>query len=112
MLLSLYLANIYSFLLTILLSGDVHQNPGPNSNVSYESYSSENSQYYGNNLSIVHINIQSLLPKLEILEADMQQYDILVLTESWLSPSISNEDIKITNFNIPCRNDRVEKLGG
>ena len=104
--------NIYGLLLTIMLSGDVHPNPGPNSNVSYESYSSDDSQYYGNNLSIVHINVQSLLPKLEILEAEMQQYDKLVFTESWISPNISNEDIKITNFNAPYRNDRVERLAG
>ena len=42
----------------------------------------------------------------------MKQYDILVFTESWLPPNISNEDIKITNFNLPYRNDRVERLGG
>ena len=42
----------------------------------------------------------------------MQQYDILVFTESWLSPHISNDDIKLTNFSPPYRNDRDARQGG
>ena len=41
LLLGLYSANFYALLTLIPLSGDVHPNPGPNSNVSYESYSSD-----------------------------------------------------------------------
>ena len=42
----------------------------------------------------------------------MQQYDILIFTETWLSPNIKNEDIKLTNFNLPFRNDRTDRQGG
>ena len=33
-------------------------------------------------------------------------------TETWLSPNIKNEDIKLTNFNLPFRNDRTDRQGG
>ena len=88
MLFSLYIANSFALFLIILLSGDVHPNPGPSFNHSNESLSSSDSIHYSSNLSIIHINIQSLLPKLEILEAEMQQHDILIFTETWLSPNI------------------------
>ena len=106
------LSNFYALLTLILLLGDVHLNPGLNSNVSYESYSSDDTHHYANNLYIVHINIQSLLPSMVILEAEMQQYDILVFTESWLLPHISNEDIKLTNFRPPYRTDHNDRQGG
>ena len=106
------LSKFYALLIVILLSGEVHPYPGSNSNVSYESYSSHDSHHYANNLSLVHINIQSVLPKIEILEAEMQQYDILVSAESWLSLNISNDDMNLTNFNRSYSNDRDDRQGG
>ena len=108
--LSLSLLWIYSL---ILLSGDVHTNPGPNSASSDSMPNDHNiASYFNQNLSIMHLNIQSLLPKLEILEAEMQQYDIVVFTESWLNPNISNNDIRIANFDPPYKKDRDNRIGG
>ena len=42
----------------------------------------------------------------------MQSYDILVFTETGLSPQISNDDILITNFNRSYRKDHVGRQGG
>ena len=42
----------------------------------------------------------------------MQQHDILIFTETWLSPNIKDEDIKLTNFNLSFRNDRTDRQGG
>lgn len=66
------------------------------------------------NLSIyiILLNIQSLLPKIDILQAEMQSYDVLVFTETWLSPQTTNDEILIPNFNPPFRNDRIGRLGG
>ena len=74
----LFLSLLWIYFL-ILLSGDVHINPGPDS-VSLDSTSNSNNiaSYFNQNLSIMHLNIQSLLPILDILEAEMQQYDIVV----------------------------------
>ncbi|MEW8546207.1 MAG: reverse transcriptase family protein, partial [Candidatus Thiodiazotropha sp.] len=64
------------------------------------------------NISIIHLNIQSILPKMGMLEVEMQNYDVLIFTETWLSPRISNDEIMITNFNCPYRKDRVDRQGG
>lgn len=100
----------------IQLSGDVHPNPGPES-VSSMSYTSSttDASYQSvlhDHLNIMHVNIQSLLPKLDILEAEMQYYDIVVLTETWLSQNTKNPDISISNFDPPYRKDREGRPGG
>ena len=91
----------------------MHKNPGPNSASSDSMPNDHNiASYFNQNLSIMHLNIKSLLPKLDILEAEMQQYDIVVFTESWLNPNISNNDIRIANFDPPYRKDRDNRIGG
>ena len=42
----------------------------------------------------------------------MQQYDVLVFTETWLSPQLANDEILINNFEPPYRKDRDNRLGG
>lgn len=108
--------NVWLLIIIIQLSGDVHPNPGPES-VSSMSYTSSttDASYQSvlhDHLNIMHVNIQSLLPKLDILEAEMQYYDIVVLTETWLSQNTKNPDISISNFDPPYRKDREGRPGG
>ena len=42
----------------------------------------------------------------------MQSYDILVFTETWLKPDTCDDDLLISNFDIPYRNDRTDRPGG
>ena len=42
----------------------------------------------------------------------MQYYDIVVLTETWLSPNQKTEDIIIPNFDAPYGKDRYDRPGG
>ena len=82
-----FLSTAWTLFLYIILSGDVHANPGPESLSSISSsYTSQSSFSLSNNLSIFHLNIQSLLPKIDVLDAEMQHYDVLVFTVTWLSP--------------------------
>ena len=101
----LIICNIWLITLILSQSGDVHPNPGPDSASSYLSSSiNENSRFDNSlreNISIVHINIQSLLPKLDILSIELQPYDIVVITETWLSRNNSDNDILIPNFDPP-----------
>jgi len=60
----------------------------------------------------MHLNIQSLRPKLDILEVEAHPYDVLVLTETWLNPSIPDDDIALLHFQQPFRCDRINRLGG
>ena len=102
--------------LLLVISGDVHPKPGPNVSLD-TSASSSCSDLPGmsvlrDHLNIVHLNIQSLYPKRDILEVEMQYYDIVVLTETWLSPNKKTEDIMIPNFDAPYRKDRNDRPGG
>ncbi len=100
--------------LLLSLSGDVHQNPGPSSHSdsSIDTSSSSYIDILNSGLSIMHINIQSIKPKLDILEIEAQPYDVLIFTETWLSPAISCDDLLIPNFRPPYRCDRIGRLGG
>lgn len=107
----------FLWLLSLLLvCGDIHPNPGPDS-VSLSSNQSMNSSQssfstLSNHLSIMHLNIQSLLPKIDIIRCEAQAYDVLVFSESWLKPEISNDSILIENFSPPHRTDRCNRPGG
>ena len=96
----------------IILSNDVHPNPGPEQNSVSTASNSLNSTLFSHNLSIIQLNIQSLIPKLDLLETEMQLYDIVVITETWLTPKTSDEDLLISNFSRPYRKDRIGRPGG
>ena len=98
----------------IILSNDIETNPGPNDsgNASFSSNHSSSSSLLSHGLSVMHLNIQSLRPKLDILEIEAQPYDILVFSETWLSPAIDSNSLLIPNFNPPLRCDRIDRLGG
>ncbi len=55
-------------ILLLSMSGDVHPHPGPSSRI-----------------SIVHSNIRSLKGKLLHVEAELGMYDVVCITESWLT---------------------------
>ena len=91
------LTTVFTLWLTILLlcSGDIHPNSGPssiasslNSSTSHNhSNNSLRSLNLSHNRSFVHYNVQSILNKLDILEAELFEFDILAFTETWLNPS-------------------------
>ena len=78
---------VYSLLLIHLLllqSGNVHPNSGPSSvstdrsNISSLSSTLNNLQSLGlsRHLSFVHYNVQSIVPKLDIIMAELSEFDI------------------------------------
>ena len=58
-------------------------------------------------LKIVHLNIQSMINKIDHIELLLHdnQIHILCLTETWLDDNIDNSDISINGYNV-CRLDR------
>ena len=81
----------------IILSGDVELNPGPDS-VGGSTDSDPNSSVslvhmLSNHLSIMHLNIQSIVPKLDLIKCEADAYDVLVFSESWLHPQVKNDSI-------------------
>ena len=90
----------------LLYYGDIHPNPGPFSSSS-DSFDSSNtprpffsSISLNQNLSFVNYNVQSIVNKVDILHAELLDFDILAFTEFWLSPMLQS-------YNIPERKDRT-----
>ena len=67
-------------------TGDIHPNPGPDSTSTVHE-DSLSSDILTNHLSIFHLNIQSLLPKID------SELNPIVFSETWLKPNISDTDI-------------------
>ncbi|MCW4344426.1 MAG: reverse transcriptase domain-containing protein [Candidatus Thiodiazotropha endolucinida] len=59
------------------------------------------------NLSFVHYNVQSIYTKLEVLQAELIEFDILAFSETWLNHSIDTEDLTLQSYQSPERKDRV-----
>ena len=99
----------------ILLSGDVEVNPGPDSaedtSFTCDDQSFTSFETLSNHLSVFHLNIQSLVPKIDIVRSEADAYDILVFSESWLNPNISNDKIHIENFMPPFRTESTASAG-
>ena len=57
-------------------------------------------------LSLIHLNIQSIRPKLDTMNAELFDFDVLCFTESFLGVSIKDQDISLEGFNAPFRHDR------
>ena len=103
-------------ILVMLLSGDIELNPGPGSvdgtTESINSSSSSSFETLTNHLSILHLNIQSIVPKLDLIEGEAASYDVLVFSESWLNPNVPDESLHMENFSPPFRTDRTDRTGG
>ena len=121
--LTIFLTTVVATWLAVLLlcSGDVHPNPGPLSTSSASSISSSSSSLsntlldalkLNHHLSFVHYNVQSIASKLDILQTELFDFDVLAFTETWLHPGITTDDLLIESFNNPKRKDRVDDRHG
>ena len=99
LILDLAVLTVTAFL--ILLSGDVHVNPGPPTSQE------------PNELSIIHINTQSLSNKVDIVSVEAINHDIVTLSETWLLDGRNkDEDLVIDGFHPPIRHARQDGYGG
>ena len=99
----------------ILLSGDIELKLGPysvdGSAETSDILSSTWLDSLANHLSILHLNIKSILAKINLIRAKATSYDILILSESWLKPTVNNHVIRIVNVMPPFRTDRNHRPG-
>ena len=88
--------------LLLILSGDIHENPGPLSFIPCEK------------LSLMHLNICSLRKYRDALEVETvrNNFDIITLSETWLNQQICNENILLPGYNLPIRLDRDDGFAG
>ena len=96
-----FLNLIYFYVLSRLLllcSGDIESNPGPVGEI-----------------CAMHANAHSLLDKIDLFRAEADKFDIITVSETWLSdrPSDNNAHLLIPNFHEPVRVDRpTQRYGG
>ena len=118
-LLSLSNVMTWSFIL-LLCAGDIQPNPRP---LSVSSSSDQSSSSNASNdifsqltlnhhLSYVQYNVQSIVNKLDIIQTELFEIDILSFTETWLNPEIPTEDLVLQSYNTPERKDRHGEPGG
>ena len=96
----------YSLILQLLLAMcmDIHPNPGPSADF--------------RNLTICHANIRSVKGKNKLLHIETElagKYDIITLSETWLSDTDKSDDFLLTGYQSPHRRDRsfgAEGYGG
>ena len=104
----LKLSNNSSYLKYIqLLAGDLELNPRPNQvNTLWDPFNNKG-------LHFVHLNINSLLPKIDELRtiARDTKAAIIALTESKLDATIFDSEISISGYNV-LRKDRNRHGGG
>ena len=81
--------SLFKFLL-LLKSGDIETNPGP----------------YTQHLCAMHVNACSLRNKIDLFECECDNYDIITVSETWLTNSVDNSSLLLTNFHPPVRLDR------
>ena len=81
----------------LLRLGDVERNPGPPSETG---------------LCVVHVNVRSLGKKLDLFEAESKHCDIITLSETWLSKRDNNNELHLSHFHPPVRQDRADDPHG
>ena len=79
---------------------NIESNPGP---ISHSSLTTPDTSFVTNydeeivciKVSMVHYNIQCLANKIDIIESELKDFDIICLTETWLDRRSSDTDIEI-----------------
>lgn len=106
----LYCNSVCTFYPVLLLIHDVELNPGPPSSLRNKP---KNRKV---NITVAHLNVRSMASreKFYLVKQTIvhHNYDIFVISESWLDPSTTNNDIQIPGY-VFFRQDRgPHKSGG
>ena len=99
--------------LILIRYGDIELNPGPelDSDSSSSTASAFSDLELKNKFSVVHYNVKSILNKVDIIQSELQQFDVISLTETWLDNTISDDEIIFNGLNL-FRRDRVNDRHG
>ena len=98
-----------------LISG-IERNPGPFSDSSISStntiLTTAEEQAIKNKFSLVHYNVQSIINKLDLIETELRNFDVISITETWLDQRTSDLDLNIKGFNLFRRDRPGDNHGG
>ena len=92
----------------ILLAGDINPQPGPANVLDVPTL-----DFKARGLSVLHLNVRSLLGKMDQLRllCEHNGADIITLSETWLNKDIDDSEIELPGYSI-IRRDRSERTGG
>ena len=103
-------------IMSLLLLAGIEPNPGPTSensaSSSNTSVSFDDLSMIKNKFSVVHYNVQSISDKLDIIESEFCNFDIICLTETWLDQRTSNNTISLNDYNLYRRDRFGDNHGG
>ncbi|MCG8096816.1 MAG: hypothetical protein JAZ17_24870 [Candidatus Thiodiazotropha endolucinida] len=61
----------------------------------------------------MHYNVQSIVPKLDILQTELNSFGILAFSETWLHATVDSNELIFPLFQVPERKDRPhDRYGG
>ena len=79
--------NLFELLiiLSLLFIGGIERNPGPSSSSSDDSISflSATEHIIEDKFSTVHYNVQSIANKMDLIQSELCNFDVICMTESW-----------------------------
>ena len=94
-------------IMALLLLSGIERNPGPFSNDSVSSVSTIQDEYIiKDKFSIVHYNVQSISNKIDLLESELMNFDVICITETWLDNRTSDDVLVLDGYKLH-RRDRV-----
>ena len=88
--------------MSLLLIAGTERNPGPRSEstVGSNSVLSETERIIEDKFSIVYHNVQSIVNKLDLIESELRNFDVICIIESWIDRRTPDEDIQIEIFKL------------
>ena len=87
----------FSFVPALLLAGDVELNPGPEQRSERASSAPESRRGNLSTVTALTQNVRSVRNKLHTLRShagELQRFDVVSLTETWLSPDVSDSELQ------------------
>ena len=94
-------------IMALLLLSGIERNPGPFSNDSVSSVSTiQDENIIKDKFSIVHYNVQSISNKIDLLESELMNFDVICITETWLDNRTSDDVLVLDGYKLH-RRDRV-----
>ena len=93
--------NKSNYCILLLLSGHISLNPGPKNNLQPWN-SSDWNVFKSKGLHLIHLNINSLLPKTDELRyiANARNSAVIGISESKLDESVLQSEIQIKNYDL------------
>ena len=89
----LTLVALFVIELLLRVAGEVHPNQGP-----------ANAKC-ANDLSVIYIHARCLRHKIDLLDCELEEHDIVTVSETWLPEEITNDEVDIDGFHPPIRKD-------